>query len=315
MALGPDGYAWWYVDAVSDDGRTALTLIAMLGSVFSPFYAARRARGPSDPLDHVALNVAIYPLDKRAGHVPARWALTERSRRHLSRGDDHLVLGKSSLVRRDHGLDITIDELSAPLGQRIRGHVRVSTERLFADAYDLDGQDHHRWTPIAPAARVDATFDDPSFRFSGHGYLDANTGDEPLERGFTSWSWSRGASAEQGVADGAVDVAYDARLRRGGRTTLGLRFDRAGVRATQPRALSLGRSKWNLPLVGHTTSTDPRIARSLEDSPFYARTLLRAPNQDENGAPRFVMHEELSLDRFRAPWVQFLLPFRTRREI
>ena len=34
-----DGYVWWYVDALSDDGRQGLTIIAFIGSVFSPYYA------------------------------------------------------------------------------------------------------------------------------------------------------------------------------------------------------------------------------------------------------------------------------------
>ena len=33
------GYAWWYVDALSDDGRHGITIIAFIGSVFSPYYA------------------------------------------------------------------------------------------------------------------------------------------------------------------------------------------------------------------------------------------------------------------------------------
>ena len=33
------GYAWWYVDAVSDDGEHAIVLITFVGSVFSPYYA------------------------------------------------------------------------------------------------------------------------------------------------------------------------------------------------------------------------------------------------------------------------------------
>ena len=32
----PGGYAWWYVDALSDDGCHGLTIIAFVGSVFRP---------------------------------------------------------------------------------------------------------------------------------------------------------------------------------------------------------------------------------------------------------------------------------------
>ena len=46
----PDGgYVWWYIDALSDDGAHGLTLIAFVGSVFSPYYAWARRRGDREP--------------------------------------------------------------------------------------------------------------------------------------------------------------------------------------------------------------------------------------------------------------------------
>ncbi len=35
----PPRLRWWYVDALSDDGQHGITLIAFIGSVFSPCYA------------------------------------------------------------------------------------------------------------------------------------------------------------------------------------------------------------------------------------------------------------------------------------
>ena len=78
------GYAWWYIDAISDDGNHGLTLIAFVGSVFSPYYAwARRRAGPAgaDPLNHCAVNVALY------GRSGSRWATYPRAR--LSRRRAH----------------------------------------------------------------------------------------------------------------------------------------------------------------------------------------------------------------------------------
>ena len=40
----PQGYRWWYIDALSDDGRYGLTIIGFIGSVFSPYYKKSRAR-------------------------------------------------------------------------------------------------------------------------------------------------------------------------------------------------------------------------------------------------------------------------------
>ena len=39
------GYAWWYIDAISDDGNHGLTLIAFVGSVFSPYRSEERRVG------------------------------------------------------------------------------------------------------------------------------------------------------------------------------------------------------------------------------------------------------------------------------
>ena len=45
LAVATNGYAWWYVDALSDDGQHGLTIIAFIGSVFSPYYARARRLG------------------------------------------------------------------------------------------------------------------------------------------------------------------------------------------------------------------------------------------------------------------------------
>src|SRR5579862_5842266 len=69
--IRPGGYRWHYVDGLSDDGESAVVVIAMLGNPFSPRYARARERGPADPLGFCAMNVALY------GRAPA-WALRER---------------------------------------------------------------------------------------------------------------------------------------------------------------------------------------------------------------------------------------------
>ena len=52
------------------------------------------------------------------------------------------------------------------------------------------------------------------------------------------------------------------------------------------------------------------LLRTLEDTPFYARSMLSA----NAGSEEFlVMHESLDLERFRSRWVRTLLPFRMPR--
>ncbi|MFM7004007.1 MAG: hypothetical protein ACKOXN_08715, partial [Limnohabitans sp.] len=74
QSVPTNGYLWWYIDAMSDDGQHGMTLIAFVGSVFSPYYAWARRSGQADPENHCALNVAIY--SKGA----SRWAMTERGK-------------------------------------------------------------------------------------------------------------------------------------------------------------------------------------------------------------------------------------------
>ncbi|MDC6169194.1 hypothetical protein PO768_17395, partial [Paucibacter sp. XJ19-41] len=52
----------------------------------------------------------------------------------------------------------------------------------------------------------------------------------------------------------------------------------------------------------------PELLATLESGPFYSRSLLRDPL--DGG---LAVHESLSLQRFRQPWVQALLPFRMPR--
>jgi carotenoid 1,2-hydratase len=52
------------------------------------------------------------------------------------------------------------------------------------------------------------------------------------------------------------------------------------------------------------------IARTFEDTPFYARSLARTSLAGESLA---CIHESLSLDRFANPLVKLMLPFRMPR--
>ncbi|MEL6246357.1 MAG: carotenoid 1,2-hydratase, partial [Pseudomonadota bacterium] len=86
--VAPGGYTWWYLDALSDDGSEGLTVIAFIGSVFSPYYAFA---GRRDPRNHCALNVALY----RNRH--SRWAMTERGRDAIETASHRFEIGPSAL--------------------------------------------------------------------------------------------------------------------------------------------------------------------------------------------------------------------------
>jgi len=288
------------VDALSDDGQHGITLIAFIGSVFSPFYAWARRGGGGDPANHCCLNVALYGR-------PRRWAMTERGRGALDRGPQHLAIGPSRLDWDGEVLTIHIEEVTAPVPSRLRGIVRVRPGALTGRRFLLDGAGRHRWSPIAPASRVEVELSHPALRWSGPGYLDTNDGDAPLEQDFVQWDWCRAP-----MRDGA-GILYNAERRVGGAQSLALRIGRDGVvdEVAPPPPAALPRTFWG---VARPTRADagtvPVVRQTLENAPFYSRSVMDTSLFGERVT---AVHESLSLDRFRAPWVQALLPFRVPR--
>jgi carotenoid 1,2-hydratase len=266
--------------------------------VFSPYYAWS---GRKDPLNHCAVNVALY------GPKAKRWSMTERGRGSVTREAHALAIGPSALVWDGTALAINIDEVTVPFPSRLRGAVRLVPHGLNAQTFPLDASSRHAWRPIAPSASVAVDFSHPGLRWKGSGYLDTNAGDEPLEAAFRSWTWSRASLSNDGAA-----ILYDARRKDGSDLSLALRFDRSGRYESMaaPAIAQLPKTRWRIER--HTRSDDAaaRVLRDFEDTPFYSRSLIESRLFSERVAS---VHESLSLIRFSQPIVRAMLPFRMPR--
>ena len=298
VAVDAGGYAWWYIDATSADGDHGLTIIAFIGSVFSPYY---KLSGRHRPENHCAINVSLN------GPRGSAWAMTERPATKVNRSADHFIVGPSGIRRDGDSLVIEIAEISAPLPYKVRGTVRITPELAGTTAFALDPAGRHRWHPVAPRAHVEVRMTHPGVSWSGPGYFDSNFGEEPLEHGFNDWHWSR-AHLRHDVA-----VLYEGRRRDGTPFDLALRMDRQGNwhDVVQPAPARLPRTGW---MVERATRADagsrPRVIKTWIDAPFYARSKLatRLFGEDVHA-----VHESLSLGRFRSPIVQSMLPYRMPR--
>lgn len=298
LAPAPGGYLWWYVDGISDDGVHGITLIAMLGSVFSPYYAWA---GRRDPLDHVALNVAVY------GGAGKRWAVTERRRGALHQAADALRIGPSNLAWDGRTLTVDIDERGAPIPLPIQGRVHLTPTAVTDHRVVLDPDGRHRWWPIAPCARIEVDLIKPRRRWEGVGYLDTNDGDASLEADFAGWHWSRLHLGSD------CAIYYDATYRDGGGEVLALRCrpDGSVEPTTAPPRVPLPTTGWRIGRATRASETGrAQVRATFEDTPFYARSLL---DTEVDGTPALGMHESLDLDRFASRWVKLLLPFRMPR--
>lgn len=296
------------MDAISDDGRHALTIIAFIGSVFSPYYRRAFRRDPSvDPADHCALNVCLYSPGAR------RWTMTERGKRHVLREPRRFVIGPSQLLWDQDTLIIDIDERGMPLPYRVRGQVRVHAPQLTTYVAALDDAGRHRWRPLAPLARIEVQMSAPELRWQGQAYLDSNEGDEPVDQGFERWDWLRATAP-----DGRTTVIYDTTPVQGAPRVIARQFasDGSGADLKAPEPVSLGNtSLWRIDRqVRAAPSPDGRQARvreTLEDTPFYARSLIELPTHGTQ--PLEIVHETLDAGRLRSMAVQWMLPFRMPR--
>jgi carotenoid 1,2-hydratase len=256
----------------------------------------------ADPENHCAINVALY------GKAGKRWTMTERGRGQLERSAHHCRIGPSSLHWDGQALTIDFDEINVPIPMRVRGRVTVRPEGLSRFVTALDHAGLHRWGPIAPCARVQVELEHPRASWSGHAYLDANEGDEPVDQGFRDWDWARA-----GMANGDTAVVYDVRPRHGPDRVVAQRFDRQGqARPFQaPPRHALPASGWRIARgMCSEPGRPPQLLRTLEDTPFYVRSLLQTHLLGEEVT---AIHESLDIPRLVSLPVRMMLPWRMPR--
>jgi carotenoid 1,2-hydratase len=258
------------------------------------------------PEDHCAINVCLYSPGAK------RWTMTERGQRDVHRERRAFVVGPSHLRWHGDALEITIDERSVPMLHRVRGVLRVHPHALPRFAAVLDARGRHRWGPIAPCARIEVDLQSPALTWQGHAYFDSNEGDEPIERAFTRWDWLRTAAP-----DGSTAVIYDVQpsdTKRGGASRLVTqRFAPDGSFSAfeaSPRLRIAPSTLWRIDRQVRAAEP-PRVLRTLEDTPFYARSLIEM--QGGNGSLVQAVHETLDVTRLVSPLVQAMLPFRMPR--
>lgn len=196
--------------------------------------------------------------------------------------------------------------MTVPFPTRVIGTVRVKPKALVRDAFPLDASGRHLWHPIAPCAQIEVALERPEFSWNGRAYIDSNFGDEPLEAAFKEWDWTRAQAGD------STAVLYDVIPRSSQPVSLALRFDPDGSieTFTAPRRASLPTTFWRVPRRARSENGEPLLVKTLEDTPFYARSVIAA---NILGASTIGIHESLSLDRVANPIVRAMLPFRMPR--
>lgn len=187
--------------------------------------------------------------------------------------------------------------------------MRLFPEALSSFVTPLDDAGHHRWGPIAPCARVEVRLSHPELSWQGEAYLDSNDGDEPVAQVFKAWDWARAKHR-----DGSVSVLYDVRQTNGSEQVIAQRFLPDGTNETfEPPKIRqrLPRTFWRVNrAIRSERDGSAQVTQTLEDGPFYARSLVRAKICGEDV---LAVHETLEAQRLKSLAVRLMLPWRMPR--
>lgn len=285
------------MDGVSDCGTFAVSVIAFIGSVFSPWY---RWSGRKNPENNVCINVATYG-------PRGRFTMTDRGRTALRQTERTFTVGPSSLRWAGTALVIDVDEWGAlPTLGSVKGQIIIRPQAMTDVELPLTQDGAHMWRPFAPTARIEVDLN-RDLRWTGHGYFDANFGTRALEDDFSYWNWAR-----YPVSNGSV-AFYDADRLDGTKLEEAFHIARDGTVTPMdpPARLPLARSKW---LVRRETRGDagykPVQIKPMLDAPFYTRSVVRTKI---NGEVVEGVHETVDLVRFRQPWLKPMIAVRVPR--
>jgi carotenoid 1,2-hydratase len=282
------GYAWWSIDAESDDGQHRIHVSAALGA---PFAAART--GVQAP--EASLHVALYGPSDRFLHQ------VERPGR-IDRGAGHLNVGASRLRWERGDLVIDLAQRRRVGRQLLRGRITLSMPSQTRESRVLDPGGVHNWWPVCAGARVRVELDQPRVSWRGAAVHQVRWGQEPPVRVFHRWT-----ALHTLHADGAL-VHCGTEQRDGVRqaTSVLISADGAVTPLLAPEGTSLGTTRWGLRPACNGTVMASQI---LEDTPYFVRSrlVLKTPE-----GPRAATLEHYDLARWQQRWVQALLPWRPR---
>ena len=292
LPQAPGAYRWYYADVVSGD--TTAVFIFMLGSLFSPRYAVRAARG-ARPLQHCAVNFALYQ-----GGVGRQWVLSEYD--HADGDARELRIGHSSLCYREDGtVELFVRARTAPFGPVTKAFLSLRPEGPGLSPQALVPGLPHTWAPLALRARATLRLPMLDRTLEGTGYHDSNAGASPLGGDVQGWTWARAHGPQ------ATYVQYW--LPSGEQLSVASTEEKASLERQRSAPYASGRTGWGLKVPKVLEAGPLRLVRPrlLESSPFYARLEAR------DGALH-ALAEVADFRRFRSPLIRWMAHFRTRVE-
>lgn len=208
--IAPDGYEWWYFDAISDDGRDVLVIIFLANFVFSPRYnrgAAQvgNASARSGETQFPAVAVWLYRDGRSVLRSIREYRAEEFSANsevagcRIGQNEFHLQQARNEA---SYAL-----RLNLPLRRAARLEAALQWKVIDGDLWrddSLDSSDEdensaHDWNVVAPRCRVSGSFvissqkraKNREIEFRGTGYHDHNRDARWMPATIAEWQWGR----------------------------------------------------------------------------------------------------------------------------
>lgn len=186
---GPGAYEWWYVDALSADGKWGVVVILFRGMPMSPTYL----HNPSHM--HAGCAVSVY-------HNGARLAFsfTEQPLASASYASDEVRVqmeGASIVVDEKGHLMASVEMPCDADGRRVAVTLTGQSTRS-TDPVPTDLSERHAWVLARPRMQAKASIKlmegsavVVDHMFETIGYHDHNLGVRAMHHDFTDWYWGR----------------------------------------------------------------------------------------------------------------------------
>ena len=237
-----------------------------------------------------------------------RWTMTERGEKSTFLSKNIFSVGPSKFQWLDNHLEITIDEISNPHFDRVKGVVKIIPKFISEVEVPLTSEGTHIWRPFSPNSRIEVDIKKKGWQWNGHGYFDANFGTRALEQDFTYWTWARLPLSN------STATIYDAKYKNGSDLGIGLNFLNSGEVEIfdPPENQNLSKSLWFLKRqIPCEKDFKPRQIKHMLDTPFYTRSAVKTKILGEVTSG---VHETLDLKRFSNPFIKPMLAVRIPRK-
>lgn len=329
---GPEGYEWWYFDALSDNGREAIVVIFMDNFIFSPRYNAlnrKKSRNGKVNAGDAPLFPAVAFTYYRDGK-PVFRSITEHPAESFSADPEwpYCAIGESYFryEKAPYGSGYFVS-VSAPLrgGSKLKAQFEwLSIESDLAPEAEDEGQSGHSWNLVAPRSDVTGKIIvEPDMKkaaeevhFRGTGYHDHNLDRRWLPSAVSKWNWGRFHFAD------ATAVYYDYHGShpedRFAKLVLitedGVAVEDAAMEVIAERRDICGlRYPSRLQIIAESGSQLEILRSQVVDSSFfYTRFISDAALEQPDGSPRLArgIGEFLAPGRLRRRWLDPLIDMR-----